>query len=312
MKKKSKHDQHNPKFTPQLTIGQFERLFPDEDSCRTYLANRRWPNGAVCPRCNTQDHVYSIAKPWHWECANPECRKGNAYRFSLTVKTIFENTKYPLRVWFQVLHLMLTSRKGISALQIQRMIGSGSYSTAFYMCHRLRASMNDPEFRQLMGIVEIDETYMGGKDANRHWNKKRHIRGTGDKIPVIGAISRKGNVVCQMIEHADMPTLHRFVNRVVDKDKVELVATDEHAGYQYLARWQKLPHETVNHREGEYVRGLVHTNTMESFWSLLKRGIVGTYHNVSKKYLPLYLAEFSFRFNNRHEADIFGKAIAGC
>jgi transposase-like protein len=119
-------------------------------------------------------------------------------------------------------------------------------------------------------------------------------------------------VVCQMIQHADMPTLHRFVNRVVDKDKVELVATDEHAGYQYLERWQQLPHETVNHREGEYVRGIVHTNNMESFWSLLKRGIVGTYHNVSKKYLPLYLAEFSFRFNNRHEHDIFGKAIAGC
>ena len=90
------------------------------------------------------------------------------------------------------------------------------------------------------------------------------------------------------------------------------VATDEHAGYQYLERWQQLPHETVNHREGEYVRGLVHTNNMESFWSLLKRGIVGTYHNVSKKYLPLYLAEFTFRFNNRHEHDIFGKAIAGC
>ncbi len=295
-----------------MTIGQFERLFPDEDACRAYLANRRWPNGAICPRCGKLDHVYSIAKPWHWECANPECRKGNAYRFSLTVKTIFENTKYPLRVWFQVLYLMLTSKKGISALQIHRMIGTGSYSTAFYMCHRLRASMNDPEFRQLMGIIEVDETYVGGKDKNRHWDKKRHIRGTGDKTPVIGAISRKGNVVCQMIEHADMPTLHRFVNRVVDKDKVELVATDEHSGYQYLERWQRLPHETVNHREGEYVRGIVHTNNMESFWSLLKRGVLGTYHNVSKKYLPLYLAEFSFRFNNRHEADIFGKAIAGC
>jgi len=309
---KTKRDKHNPKFTPQMTIGQFERMFPDEDSCRTYLANRRWPNGAVCPRCEKQDHVYSIAKPWHWECANPECRKGNAYRFSLTVKTIFENTKYPLRVWFQVLYLMLTSKKGISALQIHRMIGTGSYSTAFYMCHRLRASMNDPEFRQLMGIIEVDETYIGGKDKNRHWDKKRHIRGTGDKTPVIGAIARKGNVVCQMIEHTDMPTLHRFVNRVVDKDKVELVATDEHSGYQYLERWQQLPHDTVNHREGEYVRGIVHTNTMESFWSLIKRGIVGNYHNVSKKYLPLYLAEFSFRFNNRHNPDIFGSAIAGC
>ena len=188
--KKSKHDQHNPKFTPQLTIGQFERMFPDEDACRTYLANRRWPNGAVCPRCATQDHVYSIAKPWHWECAKPECRKGNAYRFSLTVKTIFENTKYPLRVWFQVLHLMLTSRKGISALQIQRMIGSGSYSTAFYMCHRLRAAMNDPDFRQLMGIIEIDETYMGGKDEQSPLGQETsHTRDWATRLPS-SALSR--------------------------------------------------------------------------------------------------------------------------
>src|SRR5216684_3267718 len=112
-----------------------------------------------------------------------------------------------------------------------------------------------------------------------------------DKTPVIGAISRKGNVVCK---------------------KVELVATDEHAGYQYLDRWQGLPHQSISHGQGEYVRGLVHTNNIESFWSLLKRGIIGTYHNVSKKYLPLYLNEFQFRFNNRHERDIFGKAIAGC
>jgi hypothetical protein len=309
---KTKRDSHQPKFTLQMTWPQFERLFPDEEACREYLYARRWPDGVKCPRCGKSEQVYKIAQPWKWECANPECRHGNAYRFSLIAGTIFQDTKYPLRTWFWVLFLMVTSKKGISALQVHRMIGSGSYKTAFYMCHRLRAAMNDPEFRQLMGIVEIDETYMGGRDANRHWDKKQHIRGTGGKTPVIGAISRKGNVVCQMIEHADMPTLHRFVNRVVDKDRVELVATDEHAGYQYLSRWQRLPHETVNHREGEYVRGIVHTNTMESFWSLLKRGVLGTYHNVSKKYLPLYLAEFSFRFNNRHEQDIFGKAIAGC
>ena len=204
---------------------------------------------------------------------------------------------------------MLTSKKGISALQIHRMIGSGSYSTAFYMCHRLRASMNDPEFRQLMGIVEIDETYIGGKDKNRHWNKKQGGRGTAGKIPVIGAISRKGNVVCKMIEDTDTETLTRFVRKTVN-DKVDLVATDEHSGYRYL-HWV-MPHEAISHRTGEYVRGNVHTQNIESFWSLLKRGIIGTYHNVSKKYLPLYLAEFSFRFNNRHEKDIFGKAIAGC
>ncbi|MGO9449793.1 MAG: IS1595 family transposase [Candidatus Binataceae bacterium] len=309
--KKNKRDDHQPKFTVQMTLPQFERLFPDEDACRTYLANRRWPKGVTCPRCKTSDHVYALTKPWHWECANPACRKGNAYRFSLIAGTIFENTKYPLRVWFRVLYMMVTSKKGVSALQVHRTIGSGSYSTAFYMCHRLRAAMNDPEFRQLMGIVEVDETYIGGKDANRHWAKKKHMRGGWDKVPVVGAISRKGNVVCKMIERADMPTLHRFVAETVSR-KVELVATDEHAGYQYLDRWQGLMHQTIRHGQGEYVRGIVHTNNIESFWSLLKRGIVGTYHNVSKKYLPLYLAEFSFRFNNRHNVDIFGTAIAGC
>ena len=163
-----------------------------------------------------------------------------------------------------------------------------------------------------MGEVEVDETYIGGLDKNRHANKKKHRRGAWDKTPVIGAISRKGNVICKMIEHADMPTMHRFVNEVVNKDGVSLVATDEHSGYQYLERWQGLPHQTVNHRQGEYVRGIVHTNNMENFWSLLKRGIIGTYHNVSKKYLPLYLNEFQWRFNHRKDPDIFLTAIAGC
>ena len=162
-----------------------------------------------------------------------------------------------------------------------------------------------------MGIVEIDETYLGGKDKNRHANKRHRIRGTGDKTPVIGAIARKGNVVAKMIENADMPTMSRFVAETVSK-KVSLVATDEHSGYQYLDRWQGYPHQTIRHGEGEYVRGLVHTNNIESFWSLLKRGVIGTYHNVSKKYLPLYLNEFTYRFNNRKNPDIFGAAVRGC
>ncbi len=302
---------HQPKFTVQMTWPQFERMFPDDEACKNYLFSHRWPDGVKCPRCHKSEHVYKIAQPWKWECWSAECAKGHAYRFSLIAGTIFENTKYPLRTWFWVLFLMLTSKKGISALQIHRTIESGSYKTAFYMCHRLRAAMNDPEFRQLMGIVEVDETYIGGLDRNRHASKKHHKTGGWGKIPVIGAIARKGNVVCKMIERADMPTMHRFVYQVVDREKVSLVATDEHSGYQYLERWQGLPHETVGHRHGEYVRGIIHTNNMESFWSLLKRGIIGTYHNVSKKYLPLYLAEFSFRFNNRNNPDIFGTAIAG-
>jgi transposase-like protein len=206
---------------------------------------------------------------------------------------------------------MLTYKKGISALQIHRMIGSGSYQTAWYICMRLRAGMKDPNFRQLMGIVEIDETYIGGKNANRPLSKRFNLKGRGPvgKTAVIGAIARKGNVVCQIIGDTSTETMSRFVREMVS-EKVDLIATDEGAGYQKL--YQAFPHKTVDHTALEYVRGEVHTNNIESFWALLKRGVVGTYHNVSRKFLPLYLNEFQFRFNNRGESDIFGKAIEGC
>jgi transposase-like protein len=309
-----------PKFVRQMTLAQFERLFPDEPSCWTYLLLQRWPDGPRCPRCNN-DHVYeSTARPWHWQCK--KCGKDNRspYRFSLKTKTIFEETKLPLRTWFKALYHMLTSKKGISALQLHRMLGTGSYRSAWYMCMRLRSAMQDPDFKKLMGIVEVDETYIGGKDRNRHWSKKsrqqREAKGTdefGDKIGygkvgVIGAIERKGNVVCKIIGAADARTLAGFVRHAVN-EKVELVATDQNQGYDHLGRG--IRRESVNHSQGEYVRGIVHTNSIESFWALLKRGIIGTYHNVSKEYLPLYLAEFQFRFNNRNNPDIFHDAIAG-
>jgi hypothetical protein len=191
---------------------------------------------------------------------------------------------------------MLNSKKGVSALQIQRQIGSGSYETAWYMCMRLRASMRDPDFRQLMGIVEVDEMFIGGKDKNRHWDQKSHVTGGigSSKVGIIGAISRKGNVVCQIIENTDAITLNAFVRKAVS-ETVDLVATDEHSGYRFLNEY--FPHEAASHGAGEYVRGEVHTNTLESFWSLFKRGVMGSFHHVSKKYLPLYLAEFQFRHN---------------
>jgi len=318
----SDYKKSEPRFAKQMTLGQFDKLFPDEQACWVYLFMRRWPDGPHCPRCdNTKLYECGPQRPWHWQCK--QCGKNNRspYRFSLKTKTIFEETKMPLRSWFRVLHLMLTSKKGISALQIHRLLGTGSYRSAWYICMRLRAGMKDPAFRQLMGIVEVDETYIGGKDRNRHYSKKsRQLRLKADsgpfsekigygKVGVIGAIERKGNVVCQIIGEADARTLAGFVRHAVS-EKVSLVATDEKADYRYVDR--RIRHESVKHSAGEYVRGEIHTQNIESFWALLKRGIVGTYHNVSKKYLPLYLAEFQFRYNNRGEADIFGKAIAGC
>ena len=311
-----------------ISLQQIHKQFDTQDKCIALLVSLRWPDGVRCPRCGN-DKVFKVKhRAWNWVCKSGKesvneqtglvsvCNKKNGYRFSALVGTVFENTNYPLPVWFEVIYLICQSKKGMSALQVQRMLQENdrptAYKTAFYICHRVRAMLDNDQFGQLMGEVEVDETYIGGIDKNRHANKKKHRRGAWDKTPVIGAISRKGNVICKMIEHADMPTMHRFVHEVVDKEKVSLIATDEHSGYQYLERWQGLPHQTVNHRQGEYVRGVVHTNSMENFWSLLKRGIIGTYHNVSKKYLPLYLNEFQWRFNHRKDPDIFLTAIAGC
>jgi IS1 family transposase len=294
-------------FTKQMTVAEFEALFPDDDACKAYLVRRRWPEGVRCPRCGNQA-VYPVTnRPFHWQCTR--CAKAGGYRFSVLVGTIFENTNIALRTWFKVIYLMLTSKKGVSALQVQRMMGFGSYSTAHYMCHRIRAGLSDPEFRKLMGIVEVDETYVGGKNKNRHWDKKQPGTGSANKMVVAGAVERKGSVVARVIERTDTDTMDAFVGEAVS-NKVSLVATDEHGAYHRLAK--RYPHGYVAHQRGQYVNGAVHTQTIDGFWSLLKRGIVGTFHKVSKKYLPLYVAEFEFRYNNRNNPDIFGAAVARC
>ena len=153
----------------QMTIPQFEAAFPDEDACKAFLQANRWPNGVHCPRCgNLEPHPHAL--PFHWQCY--ACTPGGGYRFSVLVGTVFENTNKPLRVWFRVIHLMMTSKKGISALQIHRLMGFGSYSTAWFMCHRIRAGLADEDFRKLVGIVEVDETFIGGKAKNRHKDKR--------------------------------------------------------------------------------------------------------------------------------------------
>ena len=295
---------------PNMTLTQLMKKFSTEEACKQYLKEMRWPNGVQCPRCQNKKVYQLKARPFHWVCKAKDCGGRNGYRFSVITKTVFENTNYPLKTWFQVIYLMTQSKKGISALQIHRQIGSGDYRTAWYMCHRIRAAMRDGGFTKLMGEVEVDETFIGGKLKNRHRKDRFHrVAGPAGKIPVIGAIARKGNVVCQVIENVGAQTLERFVRDTVS-EKVNLVATDEWMGYKNLKH--TYPHKTVTHYKGEYVRGNVHTANLDSFWSLLKRGIMGTFHTVSKDYLPLYLAEFSYRHNNRNNPNIFADVVAGC
>ena len=293
-----------PKAVHQMTSAQFDALFVDEPACIAYLVARRWPRGVRCPRCGNRK-VYALASGHHWQCE--KCAH-DGYRFSHIAGTIFENTNKPLRDWFKVTHLMLTSKKGMSARQLWRYMGFGSLKTAWYMCHRIRAALVEKNMDKLGGIVEVDETFIGGKAKNKHGGRSGTGGGTSDKAPIIGAVQRKGNVVTRCLGAVSKFEAENFVREVVST-KVSLLATDESRVYDDLTEYN---HGRAWHAAKRYVIGAVHTNTIEGFWSIFKRSIVGSYHKVSRKYLPLYIAECQFKYNNRFNDDIFGTAIAGC
>jgi hypothetical protein len=278
-----------PKPVPQMTTAQFEERFPigDTEACLSYLVKRRWPLGVQCPRCgNTDLYDASSYKPFHWQCR--ECAS-QGYRFSCLTGTIFENTKKPLRDWYRVAHLMLSSKKGMSALQIQRMMGFGSYKTAHQMCHKIRAALIDPALK-LGGIVEIDETYVGGKAANR----KNHIP---PKAIMLSLVERDGKVRSFHVANVTAQTLRPII--VTNVNRATYVMTDDAAVYPSIGR-EFAGHGSVNHSAEEYVRAQFwHTNTVENFFSIFKRGIMGTYHHVSPSKLHFYAAEFDLRYNTR-------------
>ena len=269
--------------------------FQCDDKCRAYLERLRWPNGIACTRCGNMD-VTCIKGRGQFDC------QGCGYHFSVTSGTIMHDSHLPLRKWFAAIYLMVESRKGMSANQLKRTLGM-AYKTAWYLCHRIREAMgNDPmEGPTLVGIVEVDETLVGGRAKGRGRAYK------GNKTWVAGAIQRGGNIRLERIPNTKRPTLHGFIGRAV-KDEAEAIYTDELKSYMGVAD-HNTRHQTVRHSLEEWVVGDVHTNSIEGVWSLFKRSIVSTFHKMSVKHMDRYLEELEWRFNNRDNPNIFTDAL---
>jgi transposase-like protein len=280
-----------PMNTPNLNLAKLTELFGTDEKCRKALEQLRWKDGAKCPRCKAE--ATAIANRAQYDCN--ACH----YQFSVTAGTIFHDSHLSLWKWFMATALLCEAKKGMSACQIQRTLGM-SYKTAWYLCHRIRAAMVEAEPKKLDGIVEIGETCVGGK--KRKWRVRQNLQ------VVIGIRQRNGDLRMIHAKDSKSATVREIINANVG-GSVEVILTDESAIYQWaLYKMQKNVHQTINHLR-EYAHGDVHTNTVESAFSLLKRGIFGTWHKVSAKHLPAYLEEMCFRFNNRKNPHLFRDAI---
>jgi len=278
----------------EMNLPKLIERFGSDEKCRAYLEELRWPNGVQCPRCESKK-ISRLAERKQYECS--DCR----YQFSATAGTIMHDSHLELWKWFLAIYLMVESKKGISAKQLQRMLDT-SYKTAWYLCHRIREAMGDGEERTLTGIIEADETWHGGKKSGRGMGPYN----SGKKL-IIGAVERDGEVRLRLAAGRDRGTLHRFLNEVVD-DSATGIYTDDWVGYVGIADEDTF-HQVVNHSAKEWVRGDVHSNTIESVWSLFKRSVIGSYHQVSVKHLPAYLDELEWRFNNRDNPFLFRDTV---
>lgn len=273
------------------TISTFKlfELFPDADAGRAYLESRLWPDGAICPDCKSKDRVTVRKRAGFYHC--------NACNFDFTVcsGTIFERSKIPLHKWVYAMYLLVTARKGISSMQLAKEIGV-TQKTAWFMLGRLREACSTPESTdKLRGIVEIDEAFFGGKEANKHEWKKLHAgRGPVGKTAVLGMRERGGRTRAKVIEMRTLDSIHGEIHAHVEVGSQ--LYTDDHLVFNDLDGLF-FRHDTVTHALGEYARGPVTTNGIESVWAVLKRGIHGVYHHASPKHLFRYVDEFTWRLN---------------
>ena len=278
-----------------MTLPEVNAMFSTDARCRELLERLRWPEGVMCPRCK-DTRVSRLKEYSRYECVGCE------YQFTVTSGTIFHDSHLPLPIWFLATLLLCEAKKGMSAHQLKRTIWGqhkGSYKTAWYLCHRIRRAMGQVERPMLDGTVEMDETYVGGKQRNRGRGKA-----TTNKEVVIGIRQRGGDLRFFHADDAKTGTLAKYIQENISTD-VEVIVTDELPAYRKAVGDKK--HETVNHSAKEYVRfGTdIHSNSIESAFSLLKRGIIGSWHKVSAKHLQAYLDEMTFRFDRRKRSDLF-------
>jgi transposase-like protein len=277
-----------------MDLMKLMEAFDTEAECRQYLEELRWPKGISCPRC-CGTTISRLSKRDQFDCDS--CR----YQFSVMSGTIFHDSHLELPKWFAATYIICESRKGMSANQIKRMLGI-SYKTAWYLCHRIRKAMADTNPEKLTGTIEVDETYVGGRPPRG----SKPGRGTPKEV-VIGIRQRGGDLRFFHAQDAKSGTLEKYIRESVATDEVDVMITDEYTSYPGAMKRTGLTakHKTIKHKSRIYVEGDIHTNTVESAFSLLKRGIIGTWHRISAKHLSAYLQEMTWRFNNRKNVFLF-------